>query len=152
MLQFLPIMKLHDQINYQSWRDIHLKIKPWPVTRIVEVYIPKMLGKAKSATQSVLTDINTEWVLPEIFLGFLLCPWKFQTKQGFNPTPNNCVTLFRNFKALNQDLKKFYIILSWSCPENLTLFSNNPWKIHLLFLQYAWKFHILNLPRLLFFH
>ena len=24
---------------YQSWRDIHLKIKPWPVYRIMEVFI-----------------------------------------------------------------------------------------------------------------
>ena len=30
-------------------------------------------------------NINTEWAIPEKVLGFLLYPWKFQTKQGFSP-------------------------------------------------------------------
>ena len=60
-------------------------MKPWPVNRIVEVYIPKMVGKAKSATKIVLIDINIEWAISEKFLGFLLSPWKFQTKQDFTP-------------------------------------------------------------------
>ena len=30
-------------------------------------------------------NINTEWAIPEKVLGFLLYPWKFQTKQGFTP-------------------------------------------------------------------
>ena len=41
--------------------------------------------KVQSATQSVPNDINTEWTIPETFLGFLLYPWEFQTKQGFTP-------------------------------------------------------------------
>ena len=38
------------------------------------------------------------WKLPLEFLGFLLYPWKFQTKQGF--TPRNPTKLpLGNFKA-----------------------------------------------------
>ena len=34
--------RANDWINCQSWRDIHLKIKPWPINRIVEVFIPEV--------------------------------------------------------------------------------------------------------------
>ena len=46
-------------------------------------------------------------------LGFLIYPWKFQTKQSFTArTPQNCVAPFGNFKAENQDPWKFHMIFS----------------------------------------
>ena len=91
-------------------------------------------------------DINTEWAIPEKCLGFSLYPLRnsSQNKTSLLETPHNSVTPFRNFKAYNQEPWRFRKIFSWSRPENFTLVLINPWKIHLLFLQYPWKFHILH--------
>ena len=47
-------------------------------------------GEGKSWGHNFLTPYPS----PPEFLGFLLCPWKFQTKQDFTlETPQNCVTI-----------------------------------------------------------
>ena len=55
-----------------------------PLFTILLLFYVFEVGKAKSATQSVLIII-TCWAILEKFLGFLLYPWKFQTKQSFKP-------------------------------------------------------------------
>ena len=75
---------------------------------------------------------------PLEFLGFLLYPWKLQTKQSF--TPRNSTKLCytpQKFWGLKPRLLKIPLDFFLITPIN-------PWKIHLLFLQYPWKFHILN--------
>ena len=68
------------------------------------------------------------------------------TKQSFTPeTPQNYAELLGDFKALNQGLWKFHMVFFIS-PGNSTVFVINPWKFHLLILEYSWKFHILTPP------
>ena len=82
---------------------------------------------------------------PLELLGFLLYPWKFQTKQSF--TPRNSTKLcytpqkFQDLKPKPLGIPHDFIFIT---PGNSMLFFINPWKFHLLFLQYPWKFHILS--------
>ena len=80
------------------------------------------------------------------FLGFLLYPWKFQTKASTLE-----ILEIRTFiileilrpKTKNPGNSTLFFLITLG---NSILFLINYWKFHLQFLQYPWKVHILNKP------
>ena len=78
------------------------------------------------------TFLETPWN----FLGFLLYPWKYQTKQSFTPRNSTklCYTPQKLYGLKPRPLEipyEFFLIP----PGNSTLFLISPWKFYLLFLQ-----------------
>ena len=77
------------------------------------------------------------------FSSFLLYPWKCQAKQIFTPghSGNLCLTPWLGESKVKIQPRRSI----WKLHINSTSFLINPWKFHMLFLQYPWKFYILTL-------
>ena len=86
------VIMLYCETLLQFWLGIYCKKFYWILlfTILLLLYVFEV-GKAKSATQSVPNDINTEWAIPERFLSFLLYPWRFHI---LNPSPFPPVCFF----------------------------------------------------------
>ena len=96
-------------------------------------YIYSLMPISQKMVESIYTFLKT----PQEFLGFLLYPWKFQTKQSLTlETPQNCIhssEILRLKTKIPGDFTWFFLIT----PGNSTLFLINPcifffWKSPIL--------------------
>ena len=78
-------MLLYCETLLQNLLGVYCKRFYWILlfTMLLLFYVFEV-GKARSATQSVLNNISTEWTILEKFLSFLLYSWKFHI---LNPPP-----------------------------------------------------------------
>ena len=89
MLIFLPNMKGYT-----------LEDKALSIQQNCGSKIPKMVGEAKSATQSVIIILTLNGLFQKKFQVFYFTLGNSRQNKGLPlQTPHNCVTLFKNFKA-----------------------------------------------------
>ena len=113
------------------------------IYQMIYCFVYVILGYSRKKTNRGWGYTFLKKKKPLEFSSFLLYPWKCQAKQIFTPghSGNLCLTPWLGESKVKIQPRRS----SWKLYINSTSFLINPWKFHMLFLQYPWKFYILTL-------